>query len=87
MEDSFITIIESISIVLTTIIAVTAVLTGLGFIFNMLLNPLKESHIQIKKDFEKMHEDFKRLDSNFKKLDSNFNELNSKVDQLLIQKA
>ena len=75
-------LVSQISHVLTAIIAVMAVLTGLGFIFNMLLNPLKESHVQIKKDFEKMRREVSEV---HKEMREDFKVLDSKINQLLLK--
>ena len=45
-----------LSLVLMTIIAVMALLTGLGFIFNLLLNPVKERLYHLEEDISKIKE-------------------------------
>lgn len=45
-----------LSLVLMTIIAVMVLLIGLGFIFNLLLNPVKERLHHLKEDISKIKE-------------------------------
>lgn len=58
-------------IILTTVIALVAILTGLGFVFNILLTPLKENQV--------------KFESRMGALESRMGALESKMDQLLAQ--
>ena len=42
-------ILQEMQHILTTIIAVMATLTGMGFVFNILLTPLKDNQARIEK--------------------------------------
>ena len=41
---------ESLQFLLTAVIAFVAVLTGLGFVFNILLNPVKENQAKMENE-------------------------------------
>lgn len=43
-------------IILSTVIALIAVMTGLGFIFNILLNPLKENQARLEAKVDQLLE-------------------------------
>ena len=42
---------------LTTIVALIAVMTGLGFIFNLLLKPIKDNQARMENDIASLKED------------------------------
>ncbi len=57
------------------VIAFTAVMTGLGFIFNLLLTP-------VKKDLARMESNVSRLEGNMSRLEGNVSRLDSRVGRL-----
>ena len=59
-------------IILSTVIALIAVMTGLGFIFNILLNPLKENQARLEAKLDELYP-----------LKKNQARLEAKLDQLL----
>ena len=82
-----------LKIMLMTIIALTALLGGQGFIMNLLLEPVKQSQIRMEKQMGKMESRMGKMesrmgkmDSRMDKIESRMNTLESKVDQVLLQK-
>ena len=67
-----------IQIVLTTVLVVLASISGLGYVFNLLLKPVKENQVRTQSDLKEVKEDLK----DFKK---DFKDLNYKVDKLLLK--
>ena len=79
-----------IKIMLMTVIALTALLGGQGFIMNLLLEPVKQSQARMEKQMGKMESRMDKMDSRMEsrmgKIESRMNTLESKVDQVLLQK-
>ena len=86
-----------IKIMLMTIIALTALLGGQGFIMNLLLEPVKQSQARMEKQMGKvesrmdtmesrMESRMDTLESKVTKLESKVDKLESKVDRVLLQK-
>lgn len=50
-------IMESLQFLLISVIAFVAVMTGLGFAFNLLLKPVKENQTRMEKDINTLKED------------------------------
>ena len=72
--------------ILTTIIAVMAALTGMGFVFNILLKPLKENQARIEKRIDKLEARMDQFEARLDQLEARMGRLESKLDQLLAQK-
>ena len=70
-------------IILTTVIALIAVMTGLGFIFNILLTPVKENQ----NDLKNSQDDLKNSQDDLKNNQNDFNKrlsvIEKKIDQIL----
>ena len=64
----------------TAILTFFAVLTGLGYLFNLLLRPLKENQDQLKKNQDQLK---KNQDQLKRELTENISRLESKIDNLL----
>ena len=71
---------------MTTIIAVMAALTGLGFVFNILLAPLKENQARIEKRMDQFEARMRQFEARMGQFESKLGQFESKLDQLLAQK-
>ena len=67
-------------LVISTIIAVCAVLAGLGLIFNILLDPIKNNQ-------DRFDAELKEIKAGQVKLDRRIDKLESKIDQLIATKT
>ena len=72
-----------LQILLTGIIALCAVLSSLGFIFKILLSPVKEDVADLRIGQKALESGQKALESDISDLKTGQKELNSKLDQLL----
>lgn len=63
----------------TAVIAFMAVLTGLGFVFNLLLKPVKENQVRMEEQLDKLEIKIGKID----KLEQDFSDLKSSVEAVL----
>ena len=75
------------TMLMTIIIALMAILTGLGFIFNVLLVPVKENQAKTDKRLDHLEKGFENLNAKFENLNAKFENSNAKLDQLLARPA
>ena len=67
----------------TCIIAFVAVLTGLGFVFNLLLGPVKADVSVLKTDVAVLKTDVSVLKTDVSLLKAGLNDVNAKLDKIL----
>ena len=71
-----------IKIALMTVIALTALLGGQGFVMSLLLDPVKQSTARI----EKMEDRMGKMEGRIGKLEDRVGRIEIKIDKLLVRK-
>ena len=74
-------------LVMSTIIAIFAFVGGLGFIFNLLLDPVKEKQVSFESELKELQIGQARLEKGQTRLEKGQARLEDKLDFLLKEKA
>ena len=71
----------------TVLIALVALFTGMGWVFNWLLEPVKENQRDLKAEQKEIKSRMDRIESRMNGIESRMDGIESKLDQLIARQA